>query len=210
MFICSSYDMFIWKCWRRRWCLSGKRPGQLHSTLELFSIFLHFFTQPSYYSTTYYFTAIDCTESIHCREEGCIGKYIPRGPRDFPRAEGDVFPNASRLEAVYGHGHSDTGCGYAAYVQNGRAEDDWSTWGFANFPLHSQGNREYIEKYYLCWSSLLQVHISRNTSIQCNEYLQCFYNKCVDILIAWDWACLHHCWSIVSVFRVRVCSWYSP
>ena len=167
MFICSSYDMFIWKCWRRRWCLSGKRPGQLHSTLELFSIFLHFFTQPSYYSTTYYFTAIDCTESIHCREEGCIGKYIPRGPRDFPRAEGDVFPNASRLEAVYGHGHSDTGCGYAAYVQNGRAEDDWSTWGFANFPLHSQGNREYIEKYYLCWSSLLQVHISRNTSVQC-------------------------------------------
>ena len=23
--------------------------------------------------------------SVHCREEGCIGKYIPRGPRDFQR-----------------------------------------------------------------------------------------------------------------------------
>ena len=22
--------------------------------------------------------------SEHCREEGCFGKYIPRGPRDFP------------------------------------------------------------------------------------------------------------------------------
>ena len=65
------------------------------------------------------------TVSVHCREEGCIGKYIPRGPRDFPRAwilhpeareisrgrspreisraEGGVFPNASRLEAVYVH-----------------------------------------------------------------------------------------------------------
>ena len=63
--------------------------------------------------------------SVHWREEGCIGKYTPRGPRDFPkagilhpeareiargrspreisRAEGGVFSNASRLEAVYGH-----------------------------------------------------------------------------------------------------------
>ena len=67
----------------------------------------------------------DSNVSVHGREEGCIGKYIPRGPRDFPRAwilhpeareisrgrspreisraEGDVFPNASRLEAVYVH-----------------------------------------------------------------------------------------------------------
>ena len=64
-------------------------------------------------------------EPVHCREEGCIGKYTPRGPRDFPRAgilhpeareiargrspraisraEGGVFSNASRFEAVYGH-----------------------------------------------------------------------------------------------------------
>ena len=41
--------------------------------------------------------------SVHCREEGCIGKYIPRGPREISRAEGGVFPNASRLEAVYVH-----------------------------------------------------------------------------------------------------------
>ena len=66
---------------------------------------------------------------VHCLESGCIGKYIPLGPRDFPRAgilppsaldlsglgvqnprpreisraEGNVFPNASRLEAVYVH-----------------------------------------------------------------------------------------------------------
>ena len=24
--------------------------------------------------------------SVHCRDEGCKGKNIPRGPRDFPRA----------------------------------------------------------------------------------------------------------------------------
>ena len=27
-----------------------------------------------------------CIVSVQCREEGCIGKYTPRGPRDFPRA----------------------------------------------------------------------------------------------------------------------------
>ena len=26
-------DNFVWKCWWRRWCLSEKRPGQLHITL---------------------------------------------------------------------------------------------------------------------------------------------------------------------------------
>ena len=25
--------------------------------------------------------------SVHCREEGCIGKYIPRGLSEFPRTE---------------------------------------------------------------------------------------------------------------------------
>ena len=30
----------------------------------------------------------DSTVSVHCQEEGCIGKYIPRGPKDFPRAKG--------------------------------------------------------------------------------------------------------------------------
>ena len=61
---------------------------------------------------------------IHCREKGCIGKYARRGSKDLPkqrffnlegrgvqnpcpreisRTEGDVFPNASRLEAVYVH-----------------------------------------------------------------------------------------------------------
>ena len=60
-----------------------------------------------------------CIVYVHCREEGCIGLYIPdhqeisRGQRDVPRdisgAEGnlkvggDVQPNTSRLEAVYGH-----------------------------------------------------------------------------------------------------------
>ena len=31
--------------------------------------------------------------SEHCREEGCIVKYIPRGPRDFPRL-GVLHPEA--------------------------------------------------------------------------------------------------------------------
>ena len=34
--------------------------------------------------------------SVHCREEGCIGKYIPRGPRDFPRA-GILHPEAREI-----------------------------------------------------------------------------------------------------------------
>ena len=33
---------------------------------------------------------------VHCREEGCIGKYIPRGPRDFPRA-GILHPEAQEI-----------------------------------------------------------------------------------------------------------------
>ena len=33
---------------------------------------------------------------VHCREEGCIGKYIPRGPRDFPRA-GILHPEAREI-----------------------------------------------------------------------------------------------------------------
>ena len=37
-----------------------------------------------------------CTVSVHCREEGCIGKYIPRGPRDFPRA-GILHPEAREI-----------------------------------------------------------------------------------------------------------------
>ena len=34
--------------------------------------------------------------SEHCREEGCIGKYIPRGPRDFPD-QGFCTPRLERL-----------------------------------------------------------------------------------------------------------------
>ena len=33
--------------------------------------------------------------SVHCREEGCIEKYIPRGPRDFPK-NGDFAPQGLR------------------------------------------------------------------------------------------------------------------
>ena len=29
--------------------------------------------------------ALVCIVSVHCPEEGCIGKYIPRGPKDFPK-----------------------------------------------------------------------------------------------------------------------------
>ena len=51
--------------------------------------------------------------SVHCREEGCIGLYIPddrensRGPRDISRAEGnlevgeDVLPILSSLAGKY-------------------------------------------------------------------------------------------------------------
>ena len=41
------------------------------------------------------FRVVNCNVivSVHCREEGCIGKYIPRGPRDFLRA-GILHPEA--------------------------------------------------------------------------------------------------------------------
>ena len=35
-------------------------------------------------------------ESVHCREEGCIGKYTPQGPRDFPSA-GILHPEAREI-----------------------------------------------------------------------------------------------------------------
>ena len=69
------------------------------------------------YFPVHFLGSRQCIVSVHCREEGCIGLYIPddqeisRGPRDVPRAKpegnlevgGDVQPNISRLEAVYGH-----------------------------------------------------------------------------------------------------------
>ena len=39
---------------------------------------------------------LQCIVSVHCREEGCIGKYTPRGPRDFPRA-GILHPEAQEI-----------------------------------------------------------------------------------------------------------------
>ena len=38
-------------------------------------------------------------ESVHYREEGCIGKYTPQGPRDFPRA-GILHPEAREIARV--------------------------------------------------------------------------------------------------------------
>ena len=35
-------------------------------------------------------------ESVHCREEGCIGKYTLQGPREFPRA-GILHPEAREI-----------------------------------------------------------------------------------------------------------------
>ena len=53
--------------------------------------------------------------SVHCREEGCIGFYIPQKPRDFPRPErcpeGFVLGTTqgpreiSRLEGMYNPMH---------------------------------------------------------------------------------------------------------
>ena len=43
---------------------------------------------------------------VHCREEGCIGLYIPDDQeisQGKSRGRRDVQPNISRLEAVYGH-----------------------------------------------------------------------------------------------------------
>ena len=41
---------------------------------------------------TLWFNMLQSIVSVHWREEGCIGKYTPRGPRDFPRAEGCKIP----------------------------------------------------------------------------------------------------------------------
>ena len=40
-----------------------------------------------------YFPDNDERMSVHCLESGCIGKYTPLGPRDFPRA-GILHPSA--------------------------------------------------------------------------------------------------------------------
>ena len=43
-----------------------------------------------------YFPANAERMDVHCLESGCIGKYIPLGPRDFPRA-GILHPSGNLL-----------------------------------------------------------------------------------------------------------------
>ena len=43
-----------------------------------------------------YFPANAERMDVHCLESGCIGKYIPLGPRDFPRA-GILYPSALEI-----------------------------------------------------------------------------------------------------------------
>ena len=43
-----------------------------------------------------YFPANGERMSVHCLESGCIGKYTPLGPRDFPRA-GILHPEAREI-----------------------------------------------------------------------------------------------------------------
>ena len=43
-----------------------------------------------------YFPANAERMDVHCLESGCIGKYIPLGPRDFPRA-GILHPSALEI-----------------------------------------------------------------------------------------------------------------
>ena len=44
------------------------------------------------------YTALSLDVSVHCRDEGCIGKYIPRGPRDFQRAGDAKSPPKGNLK----------------------------------------------------------------------------------------------------------------
>ena len=80
------------------------------------------------------FSLVGHIVSVHCREEGCIGLYIPddreisQGPRDVPRdisrAEGnlevggDVQPNTFWVKPVYGHSliFSDILVGYSCHM----------------------------------------------------------------------------------------------
>ena len=43
-----------------------------------------------------YFPANSERMSVHCLESGCIGKYTPLGPRDFPRV-GILHPSAAEV-----------------------------------------------------------------------------------------------------------------
>ena len=77
-----------------------------HSILQGRFLYIHPAGCPPEFSTVYFvqFIYVSCpvgtssvqnklkiiwnNVSVHCREEGCFGKYNPRAPRDFPRAEG--------------------------------------------------------------------------------------------------------------------------
>ena len=48
-----------------------------------------------------YFPANAKRMAVHCLESGCIGKYIPLEPLDFPQSSGNVIPNTSLLSVVY-------------------------------------------------------------------------------------------------------------
>ena len=47
-----------------------------------------------------YFPANAERMDVHCLESGCIGKYIPLGPRDFPRASGCISQYIPPLGSV--------------------------------------------------------------------------------------------------------------
>ena len=52
------------------------------------------------------------------------------------------------------------------------------------------------------WNFVYTVQVLSRGYNQCGKHLPAC--KCL------HWEYLHHCWNIVNIFRVRMCSWYLP
>ena len=151
--------------------------------------------------------------SVHYREEGCIGKYIPRGPRDFPRA-GILHPGAREISRGRSPREISRAEGCKIHAR-GKSRGPRGMY----FPMHPSSRQctsilsslVHIERYSIC------IFYIKTIFIRCCILCLGIYFPFIAIALTFclpaiyhQWATLHHCWSIVNVSRARMCSRYSP
>ena len=136
--------------------------------------------------------------SVHCREEGCIGKYIPRGPRNFPRA-GILHPEAREIGLSQ------------CFIKF------WLKILWFLIAKSSPTKEIFCFSHSLYWGVSICIALHQNNFYQPLFIMLRIWASLTAIALTYclpatyhQWATLHHCWSIVNVFRARMCSQYSP
>ena len=97
-YIQRDYFFFIWFLYYRLFDFkrhaSSVKENEIKEKMQswrksIFKLIFHFYLSCIVY-------ICKCIEYVHWRGEGCIGKYTPRGPRDFPKA-GILHPEAREI-----------------------------------------------------------------------------------------------------------------